>query len=217
MTINNISTVIFDYGCVISHPQNEASLVQIMARLSLADKEVFRQHYLHHRAELDAGKLTAFQYWKLTTQEMGLNLPDDGIHWLANEDIKSWTEINGEMLQLINWLHQKQYTLAILSNMTSETLTYIKSRDSWHHIFDHTFFSCDLGMVKPDPGIYRYVLDKLKVRGQNCLFIDDTYANCIAAEQFGIHAFHFTDLQGLRAYLASKGIDVTEIQEASGK
>ncbi len=213
---NNISTVIFDYGCVISHPQSEESLARIMARLSVADKEEFRQHYLRHRAELDAGRLTGFQYWKLTTQGMGLKLPDDAIQWLVMEDIRSWTEINGDMLNLISWLHQQHYTLVILSNMTSETLTYIRGRDSWHHIFDNSFFSCDLGMVKPEPGIYRYVLDKLKVRGENCLFIDDTYANCIAAEQFGIHAFYYTDLQRLRAFMVAKGIDMAEIQEAPG-
>lgn len=205
---NKLSAVIFDYGCVISHPQNEDSVQRIIKHLSASGDKEFRLHYLRHRAELDAGKLTAYQYWQITTREMGLNLPDTEIQWLIKEDIESWTVVNQEMLHFISWLHQQGYTLAILSNMTHETLAYIHARDRWHHIFDFAFFSCDLGMVKPDPEIFRYVLDQLKVPGESCVFVDDTPVNCVAAEQFGIHAFRYTNLRGMKSYMSGLGIKI---------
>ena len=40
-------------------------------------------------------------------------------------------------------------------------------------------------MRKPDEKIYKYVLDDLKVKPEDILFIDDDYQNILAAKECG--------------------------------
>ena len=46
--------------------------------------------------------------------------------------------------------------------------------------------SCDIHMLKPNEEIYRYLLDKYKLKAEECLFIDDLEANIEGAKKVGI-------------------------------
>ena len=51
--------------------------------------------------------------------------------------------------------------------------------------FDNLFFSCDLGMDKPDVKVFEYVSRKTGIEGKNILFIDDSVKNIDAARELG--------------------------------
>lgn len=55
-----------------------------------------------------------------------------------------------------------------------------------HNNFDEVVFSTDHGIRKPDPAIFRLVLDKLGLPAERCLFVDDTENNLVAAHRLGI-------------------------------
>ena len=52
--------------------------------------------------------------------------------------------------------------------------------------FEKLYFSCDLKMMKPDPAIFRYVLDAEGLDPAETLFIDDSPRNTEAAARIGI-------------------------------
>ncbi len=54
--------------------------------------------------------------------------------------------------------------------------------------FDHIFLSCRLGMEKPDPAIFRKVVEGLGVEASDVLFLDDSETNCEAARACGLQA-----------------------------
>jgi 2-haloacid dehalogenase len=58
-------------------------------------------------------------------------------------------------------------------------------------------------LIKPDPAIYRLLLDRNGLEAGQCLFIDDSVKNVAGAEAAGMKAHHFTSPEGLRAHLAS--------------
>jgi putative hydrolase of the HAD superfamily len=66
-------------------------------------------------------------------------------------------------------------------------------------VFDHQFYSCELGVSKPDPKYFAEILDRLSVSPEQVLFIDDIEANVKAAEGVGIHAKTFVPPPGTRA------------------
>jgi 2-haloacid dehalogenase len=66
--------------------------------------------------------------------------------------------------------------------------------------------SGDEGVVKPDPAIYRLLLDRNGLEASSCLFIDDSPKNVAGAEAVGMKAHHFTSPDRLRTYLAGAGI-----------
>lgn len=56
----------------------------------------------------------------------------------------------------------------------------------------YQFCSFNLGLLKPDPEIYKTVRAKLGCEFQELIFVDDKKQNIDAATQLGIHAILFT-------------------------
>ena len=202
----NLNTLIFDYGCVISHPQNMTSVGRIMDRLKIRNVADFNKLYSIHRAEIDSGLITLGEYWKRTLKEINISLNGEDFKWIVREDIVSWTDINEEMIGYIKELKSKGHPLAILSNMVTETLDYLKKNTSFIELFNYPFFSCDFNLIKPDPRVFKYILEKMNVSPGDCVFIDDLQVNCAAAEKSGIRSILFTDIAILRQEL-SKIVD----------
>ncbi len=65
----------------------------------------------------------------------------------------------------------------------------------WHldDVFDSILISAELGLAKPDPAIYRLLLDEWSLPAQAAVFIDDFADNVVAARQLGMPAIRFRD------------------------
>ena len=55
--------------------------------------------------------------------------------------------------------------------------------------FDRIYLSFELHMQKPDKEIFKYVLEDAGIAPEETFFIDDSVANCSAAEQLGIRTY----------------------------
>jgi putative hydrolase of the HAD superfamily len=51
--------------------------------------------------------------------------------------------------------------------------------------------SCRIHLIKPEPAIYAYLLEKHGLEGADTIFIDDTIVNLEAAARFEIRTIHF--------------------------
>jgi putative hydrolase of the HAD superfamily len=193
MQNKNPKTVIFDYGGVISKPQNQVSVDKIVKKLNLRDAAHFRDIYSLYRKEIDGGLITLSEYWAKTLRKIKKVVPEKDFEWLVLEDIISWSDINGDTIAIIKELKKKGNKLAVLSNMVIETLDYLRTHTSFIPLFDYTFFSCDINMIKPNPQIYEYILQQMNVPAGQCIFIDDLPHNCEAAEKAGMQAIQFLD------------------------
>ncbi|WP_293854167.1 HAD family phosphatase [uncultured Alsobacter sp.] len=63
-------------------------------------------------------------------------------------------------------------------------------------------------VLKPDPAIYRLLLDGNGLAAEACVFIDDSPKNVAGAQAVGMHALHFTSADKLRADLKGFGFPV---------
>lgn len=57
--------------------------------------------------------------------------------------------------------------------------------------FDKAFYSCEIGLRKPDAESYQWILDHLGIKADKTLFIDDSIQNVEAAKQVGMQVIHF--------------------------
>ena len=57
--------------------------------------------------------------------------------------------------------------------------------------FEETFLSYEMHLAKPDKAIFEKVLQDANLLPEETLFIDDSEANCKAAEEVRIHAQHY--------------------------
>ena len=56
-------------------------------------------------------------------------------------------------------------------------------------------------IIKPDPELYRILLDRYGLKGEECVFIDDNPVNAAGGESLGIRGIVFHNEEQLRAEL----------------
>ncbi|MEY9875728.1 putative hydrolase of the HAD superfamily [Streptacidiphilus sp. MAP12-33] len=59
--------------------------------------------------------------------------------------------------------------------------------------FDAVVLSTEHGVRKPDPAIFQLVLDRLGLDAGECLFVDDSEENLVAAQRLGFSTLHALD------------------------
>lgn len=67
--------------------------------------------------------------------------------------------------------------------------------------FDLIISSSDIGLAKPDKRIYGYLIDRLGVKPEEIIFIDNRKENLLPANSLGIKTFHFTNKDELEIWL----------------
>ncbi|KAF2680431.1 HAD-like protein [Lentithecium fluviatile CBS 122367] len=80
-----------------------------------------------------------------------------------------------------------------MSNIGKEDFADLEHKIDWS-LFDGVYASGDVGMRKPDPEFFRYVLDNIKIAPDRVMFVDDKQENVASAESLGINSFVFNDL-----------------------
>lgn len=80
---------------------------------------------------------------------------------------------------------KKKYKLAVINNGNSIALKYWKEKFDFS-IFDLFINSAELGIKKPDPKIFELACQKLSVRPEESLFMDDNIENIESAQKLGM-------------------------------
>ena len=92
--------------------------------------------------------------------------------------------------------------------MPTDMIRYVRQQFRWLSLFDHQTFSAEVGLVKPDPGIYRHSLAGLGVEPEEALFVDDRESNIVGARAVGMFAIQFHSPAQLRDDLTKLGFPV---------
>jgi putative hydrolase of the HAD superfamily len=199
-----LSAVVFDYGMVLSGPADPDAHHELVTTFD-APAEDFEREYWAHRHAYDAGEFDGRRYWLLCAEGAGVTLSDTQIARLIAEDIRMWSTHNPIMVDWAIAVSRSGLKTGILSNIPYEIADVFK-RQSWAQNFTHNTWSCELRLAKPDPAIYHHVLDKLGVRPEETLFLDDRQENVLSAEAVGLHGIVFRSVQQLREELHNRGL-----------
>ena len=90
-----------------------------------------------------------------------------------DRDVKSASLFDNSMTTLIE-LRERCIKIALISNLASPY------RKAFHnleleHFFECVIFSCDVGLAKPNPEIYRLVLERLNVDANSVIMVGDKH------------------------------------------
>jgi 2-haloacid dehalogenase len=92
-----------------------------------------------------------------------------------------------------------------LTNWSAETFAPQRPRFPFLSWFDGIVVSGDEGVIKPDPAIFRILLERYAIAPEEAVFIDDDPRNAAAAASLGIHGIHFRSPETLRRELEALG------------
>ena len=96
-----------------------------------------------------------------------------------------------DTLNIINTLRNNGKKVYLLSNLRKIDFEYLK-KDIDISIFDKTFLSYEMNLIKPQKEIYETVIEDLNINPNNIYFFDDNSTNIDSAIQCGIKGFCVT-------------------------
>ena len=107
----------------------------------------------------------------------------------------SSVELSRRMQELVRKLKSRGYCVYYLSNIPEDVLDFLTERDL-KGLFDGGVASCDVHINKPDPRIYKALLDKYQLKAGESVFIDDRLENVQAAFRLGFAGIQMKDSVG---------------------
>jgi 2-haloacid dehalogenase len=116
------------------------------------------------------------------------------------------THVIDGTVDILHELKAQETPLYAITNWNQDKFRQTKARYDFLHHFRDIVVSGDERMIKPDPAIYRLLLDRNGLEASTCLFIDDSLKNVAGAEAVGMKAHHFTSPETLRAHLVAEGV-----------
>ena len=199
-----IRAVILDYGLVLCRaPQKEH--VDRMAAALRVDHQTFWRLYEKDRGPLDKGDVTPTAYWRAFARDAGAKVDAFTLQRLQNLDIEMWETLEEPLLQWTHILRANGYKTALLSNLNPQFAEHLRKNRSWLGLFTLCVFSGEVRLIKPDPAIFRYTLEKLGAQPSEALFVDDRLSNVTIARSLGLEAIQFTTLPKLNRALRDTG------------
>ena len=99
------------------------------------------------------------------------------------------------MQELVRRLKSHGYCVYYLSNIPQDVLDLLRDRGVLDG-FDGGVASCEVHINKPDPKIYKALLDKYSLKAEECVFIDDRLENVQAAFALGFAGIQMKDSVG---------------------
>lgn len=103
---------------------------------------------------------------------------------------KKYYKRNNKLFHFAFKLQKNGYVIAMLSDQHSVSKEALIRKEDTKR-FNHVFISCDVGMRKPNPKIYKYVLKRLKLKPSEALFIDNQIWNIKPASKLGMKTILF--------------------------
>ena len=196
--------VIFDYGRVLSLPPSHADLQEFAALVGVTEPPFF-EIYSATRHEYDCGLTDFRQHWQAFSDVAGVQLLPEQVERIADMETRMWLKVDEQALSLAREIKARGVRIAILSNMPHDLLAYVRREFSWLDEFEVKIWSCELGVVKPNPEIYRVCLGALGCEPQRTLFFDDRLNHVEAARDLGMEAHLFESVEQARA-IVDKGL-----------
>ncbi len=195
-----IKVIIFDYGGVIAGKKSEVSGLHGLCEkfsklLNIPGKNILAAYHKYWD-EWKLGNLNIQEVYKNFLRDLKIRYDTKKLIDIT----LNFTSLDEKVYSLALEL-KKNYKLVCLTNHTKEWFENEIKRFKLNILFDKIYASYELKLAKPDPAIYKLLLDDLKAKPEECLFIDDLKRNTDAARGLGINIIHYKSYSQLKKEL----------------
>jgi putative hydrolase of the HAD superfamily len=194
-----IRAVLSDFGGVLTTPlRGPFDVVASRAGLSADELRaaltaVSARDGVHPFFELECGRMTEARFLASLEEMLRRQLGREISCADFSELLWAGLEPNEPMIELMAALRAEGYRMALVTNNVREWESRWRAMAPIDDIFEVVVDSAQVGMRKPDPGIYDLTVRRLGVPAQACLFVDDLETNCGGARDAGMRAVVYRD------------------------
>lgn len=187
-----IKNIIFDLGGVIINLDMPKTIQEFNLLSNMPFQDIYTQHsQTAIFDQFDKGHISEDDFFNFLLPFMTSKTDREKMLRAWNAMLLDFPEHRlDELLKL-----KKQYRLFLLSNTNETHVTEFEKHlfestgyKNLEPFFEKVYYSCRMGMRKPDPEIFLHVLNENGLTPEETLFIDDTQKHVNGALSCGIQA-----------------------------
>ena len=188
-----VKNIIFDLGNILYDIDFEI-MYKRFHELGIPN---FENHFTLNQSDplffdLEKGFIDEVTFCSRFNQLYNLSLNKDQI-------IEAWNSLLiGFREKSLDWLksNQSNFSLFLYSNTNQPHQDYFLAQytreigGDFNTLFKKPYYSHEMGMRKPDPASFQYILDQEGLRAAETLFIDDNEPNVLGAASVGLQVLY---------------------------
>jgi epoxide hydrolase-like predicted phosphatase len=184
ISLPKIQAVVFDWGGILIENPSEAILAYCSRALNVAPS-IALSDLQEHEPLFQTNAITEDQFWERVCATLKVPKPFHQSLW--DEALRHAYRPRLAVFELVGKLRGAGYRTALLSNTEMPAVEIY--REKHEGTFDVVVLSCSEGIRKPDRQIYHRTVERLRVKPEEALLLDDRIENIEGAKQAGMKAF----------------------------
>lgn len=176
-----IKAVIFDYGGVM---KPESHWAEDIALVYTVPTKIIKKKIKLFINSLQKGIIKENEFWRKFSLALKKPIPKNSRN-LWRRCIERNFHIYPEMRRFVKKIRSQGIKTAVLSNTIESHVKVIEKHRGYKN-FNVVVLSSKVGLRKPEPKIYLLTVKRLKVKPEECLFIDDRTEFLKPAKKLGI-------------------------------
>ena len=193
--MKKIDNIIFDLGNVILDIDYQ-STIKAFEKIGIENASILYSKSSQKKIfdQLETGKITKEDF----ILEIQKIIPKAS----KSEIINAWNAIIKDLpesrIDILKNLKDK-FSIFLLSNTNSIHIDYIIKKigggkyDEFYNLFDNVYYSHEVKLRKPDPNIFKLVINENNLKIKNTLFIDDSIQHINSAKKLGLQTYHLNN------------------------
>lgn len=193
--MKKIDNIIFDLGNVILNIDYQ-STIKAFEKIGIENASILYSKSSQTKIfdQLETGKITK-ENFILEIQKIIPNASKSEIINAWNAIIK---DLPNSRIDILKNLKDK-FSIFLLSNTNSIHIDYILKKigknkyDEFYNLFDKVYYSHEVKLRKPDPNIFKLVINENNLKIKNTFFIDDSIQHINSAKKLGLQTYHLNN------------------------
>lgn len=200
---DQIKALIFDLGNVLININVERFFISLMEYSNRKFSQI-KKGFIETYQYIEIGKYSEEEFYQEMKKVVGFqNITKVQFIDMFNGILDEW---NDEMLEFVKKLRKTgEYQLYALSNTNPIHIKFLKNNSiDIRPFFNDVFFSYEIGLAKPNPEVYAFVLKAINCKPEECLFVDDNLNNINNAAKLGFNVLVFKDSESFLTEIEDK-------------
>lgn len=183
-----IKAILFDFdGVLTTDKTGSQSILNYISKATGIPFDALKIEYYKYNTRLLNGQLTHKEMWNDFCKNLGRD-----IEYSVLTDSFRHTPLDGKMFNLVKEL-KADYKIGMVTDNKCDRIDEILAYYQLSDLFDIVSVSAEYKSGKESTYIFTKTAEKLAVAPDECVFIDNTAENLIAAKQIGMKTILFDD------------------------
>lgn len=197
--MKNSKAIIFDLGAVILNI-NYQNTIDAFSKLGIKNASTF------YSKKVQTDLFNKIETGKITAEKFLAELQKETHNATTDQVMDAWNamllDLPNNRIELIKAL-KNEHKIYLLSNTNIIHIDAFKKQlgiIKWNEfsvLFDKIYLSHEVGMRKPNPDIFKHILDEQKLKAEEVFFIDDSPQHIEGAKKLGIQTHHLLDTEDI--------------------